>query len=58
MALKCHQCDQMLLEKEAILGGSLGLVVMGGDSSSEGRGFKSQHHILDGHLSHVFVVKL
>ena len=52
MALKCHQCDQMLLEKEAILGGSLGLVVMGGDSSSEGRGFKSKHRILNGHFSH------
>ena len=31
------------------LGGSPGLVVMGGDSCSEGRGFKSQYHILDGH---------
>ena len=27
-----------------------GLVVMGGDSCSEGRGFKSQHRILDGHF--------
>ena len=26
-----------------------GLVVMGGGSSSEGRGFKSQRRILDGH---------
>ena len=24
-------------------------MVMGGDSLSEGYGFKSQHHILDGH---------
>ena len=39
------------------LGGSPGLVVMGGDSCSEGRGFESQHHILDGHVSHLFVVK-
>ena len=31
-------------------GGSPGLVVMGGDSWSEGRGFKSQLHILDGHF--------
>ena len=23
---------------------------MGGDSHSEGRGFESQHHILDGHF--------
>ena len=27
-----------------------GLVVMGGDSCSEGRWFESQHHILDGHF--------
>ena len=26
------------------------LVVMGGESCSEGRGLKSQHHILDGHF--------
>ena len=32
------------------MGVSPGLVVMGGDSCSEGRGFKSQHHILDGHF--------
>ena len=31
------------------MGGSPGLVVMGGDSCSEGRGFKSWRHILDGH---------
>ena len=39
-------------------GGSPGLVVMGGDSCSEGRGFESQHRILDGHFSHLFVVKI
>ena len=38
--------------------GSRGLVVMGGDSCSEGHGFESQHSILDGHFSHVFVVKI
>ena len=32
------------------IGGSPGLVVMGGDSRSEGREFKSQHCILDGHV--------
>ena len=32
------------------LGGSPGLVVMGGDSCSEGNGFKSQYCILDGHF--------
>ena len=32
------------------MGGSPGLVVMGGDSCSKGHGFESQHHILDGHF--------
>ena len=38
---------------------SPGLVVMGGDSHTEGRGFESQCRILDGHdiFSHWFVVK-
>ena len=40
------------------MGGSPGLVVMGWDSCSEGRGFESQHHILDGHFSRWFVVKI
>ena len=40
------------------LGGSPGTVVMAGDSSSEGRGFESQHRIMDGHFSHIFVVKI
>ena len=35
-----------------------GLVVMGGDSCTECRGFESQHLILDGHFSHIFVVKI
>ena len=29
-----------------------GLVVMGGDSYSEGRVFESHHCLLDGHFSH------
>ena len=33
-----------------LLYGSSGLVVMEGDSSSEGCGFKFQHHILGGHF--------
>ena len=33
----------------------LGLVVMGGDSHSNGREFKSRHHILDGHFSHTYL---
>ena len=41
-----------------ILGGSPGLVVMGRDSRFEGRGFKSQHRILDGHFSHIFAAKI
>ena len=40
-------------------GGRPGLVVMGGDSWPEGRGFESQICILlDGHFSHIFVVKI
>ena len=39
-------------------GGSPGLVVMGGDSCSKVCGFESHHCILDGHFSHLFVVKL
>ena len=39
-------------------GGSPGLVVMGGDSCSKGRGFESQYRILDEHFSHLFVVKI
>ena len=43
-----------------VLGGSPGLVVMGGDSYFEGCGFESRRHILDGHniFSHIFVVKI
>ena len=33
-----------------------GLMVMGGDSCSEGS--DSQHCILDGHFSHILVVKI
>ena len=44
--------------KNDLLGGRPGLVVMGGDPCSEGCGFESQYHILDGHFSHIFFVKL
>ena len=37
-------------------GGSPGLVVMGGDSCSKGHEFESQHHILDGHFSHTYLL--
>ena len=33
-------------------------MVMGRDSHSKGRGFESRHHILDGHFSHIFVVRI
>ena len=39
-------------------GGSPVLVVMGGDSFTEGRWFEFRHSILDGHFSHIFVVKI
>ena len=33
-------------------------MVMRGDSFPEGRWFESQHHILDGHFSQIFGVKI
>ena len=43
-----------------LISGSPGLVVMGGDSCSEGCGFKSQCRILDGHdiFSHIFAAEI
>ena len=38
--------------------GNTGLVVMGRNSRSKGRGFESRQHILDGHFAHIFVVKI
>ena len=40
------------------MGGSPGLVVMGGDSCSKGREFESRQCILDGYFSHLFAVKI
>ena len=40
------------------LGGSLGLVVKAGDSSSHGWEFESWHRILDGLFSHLFIVRI
>ena len=40
------------------MGGSPGLVVLGGDSCSKGHWFKSQSWILDGHVSHLIVVEI
>ena len=48
----------IIYERKMFIRLPTGLVVMGGDSCPEGRGFKSQHHILHGHFSHVFVLKL
>ena len=50
-ALRC-------LYSEENLGGNPGLVVLGGDSCSVGGGFESQHCMLDGHFSRLFVVKI
>ena len=40
------------------MGGSPGLVVMKGGSCSKGPEFESQHCILDGHFSLIFVVRI
>ena len=40
------------------MGGSPGLVVMGGDSCSKSHGFKSWHCILNGHFSHGICCKI
>ena len=40
------------------LAGSRGLAVIGGDSCTKDCRFKSRHQILDGHFSHIFVVKM
>ena len=37
--------------------GAQGLVVIGGDSCYEGRGFESQHYTLDRHFPHKLVLK-
>ena len=58
MKLKTKMTQFVSKLKILLQGGSSGLVVVGGDSFSEGCGFKSQHHILDGHFSHLFVVEL
>ena len=50
-----HQINQPY---NGIMGGSPGLVVMGGDSRSEGRGFESRCHILDGHFFTLICCKI
>ena len=53
-------CDSLDIKVDFFGRGSPGLVVMGGDLCSEGRGFKSQRCILDGYNlnSHIFVVRI
>ena len=46
----------ILGQNDKMVGGNPGLVVMGGDSSSDGRGFGSQHCILDEHFSHAYTI--
>ena len=41
--------QKLSIKKLKSWGGSPGLVVMGGDSRSKGRGFESRCRILDGH---------
>ena len=41
-----------------LLKGPSGVVVMGGDSRSEGREFESQCHILDGHFFTLICCKI
>ena len=38
------------------MGGSPGLVVMGGDSCSKVREFECWHYILDGHFLHTYLL--
>ena len=52
------KCVKLLYKPYNSMVGSPGLVVMGGDSWSECHLFESQHRILDGHFSHIFVVKI
>ena len=48
------------IKKGVYLGGSPGLVVMGGDLCSKGCGFESRHRTLDGYniFSYIFVVRI
>ena len=50
LTLECSKKSKELFE--------VSKVVIGGDSCSKGHGFESQHRLLDGHFSHLFVVKI
>ena len=64
MTLNIKNCNYVTIKEcfeisiKVNMGRSPGLVVMGGDSRSKGHGFKSRHRIVDGHFSHIFVVKI
>ena len=58
MSITCSLWKREFWDLNCQIGGSPGLVVMGRGSRSEGRGFESWYHILDGHFSHLFVVKI
>ena len=48
-------CDSLMIKNVQL---NLGVVVMGGDSCSKGCEFETQNHILDGHFSYLFAVKI
>ena len=48
--IKKHEEKTCSCELMALMGGSPGLAVMGGNLQSEGCVFESQYHILDGHF--------
>ena len=53
-----HRRGNYHRKNNLLLGGSPGPVVMGRDSYSKGRGFDSRRRKLDGHFSHLFVLKI
>ena len=55
LSLSFHSFFPFIIFPKSLL--KTGLVVMGGESCSEGRGFESQCRILDGHFPLWFVVK-
>ena len=58
MFIFIKKSPSLLNSAQKYIGLKADLVVMGGDSCSKGREFESRFHILDGHFSHLFVVKI
>ena len=51
-------CKSILHIKKSLMGGSSGLVVVGDDSYSRGRGFKCRRYMLDGHdIFHIHLLQ-